>query len=125
MKPHHRILFLQFVLALSMGALLAAADLQLQLGLTEGQLGFLLVAMSAGALFGLTFSIRLVERLGARITAFVTIFGASALFALIPWIIPLSWRRRCSLWPAFSQEPSRSTSISKPTGTRPCLAIAL
>ena len=76
MKPHHRILFLQFVLALSMGALLSRLpDLQLQFGLTEGQLGLLLVAMSAGALFGLTFSIRLVERLGARITAFVTIFG--------------------------------------------------
>ena len=87
MKPHHRILFLQFVLALSMGALLSRLpDLQLKLGLTEGQLGFLLVAMSAGALFGLTFSIRLVERLGARITAFVTIFGASTLFAMIPWM---------------------------------------
>jgi len=87
MKPHHRILFLQFALALSMGALLSRLpDLQLKFGLTEGELGLLLVAMSAGALFGLTFSIRLVERLGARTTAFVTIFGASALYALIPWM---------------------------------------
>ena len=37
MKPHHRIYFLQFVFALSMGALLSRLpDLQVKFGLTEG-----------------------------------------------------------------------------------------
>jgi predicted MFS family arabinose efflux permease len=86
MKPHHRIFGVQFVFAFSMGALLARlADLQLAFGLSEGQLGLLLVTMSFGALFGLTFSIPFIERLGARTTTFVSVFGASLLYALIPW----------------------------------------
>ncbi|GLQ55534.1 hypothetical protein GCM10010862_27930 [Devosia nitrariae] len=86
MKPHHRIFFIQFALAFSMGALLARLpDLQLKFDLTEGQLGLLLVTMSFGALFSLTFSGRLVERFGARAAAYVTVFGASILYALIPW----------------------------------------
>jgi MFS family permease len=87
MQPHHRIYGIFFVFALSMGALLSRLpDLQLKLGLTEGQLGMLLLTMSVGALVGLTFSSPLIERLGARTTAFVTVFGASALYAVIPWV---------------------------------------
>lgn len=87
MKPHYRIFGVQFVFAFSMGALLSRLpDLQLKLGLTEGQLGLLLVSMSVGALFGLTFSIPFIEKVGARTTAFVTVFGASLLYALIPWM---------------------------------------
>lgn len=86
MKPHQRIFAIQFALAFSMGALLARLpDLQVKFALTEGQLGLLLVTMSFGALIGLTFSGRLIEKLGARGAAFVTVFGASLLFALIPW----------------------------------------
>lgn len=85
--PHHRVYFMQFALALSMGALLSRLpDLQRDFGLTEGQLGLLLVAMSSGVLCGMTFLGRLVDRLGARITVFVTLFGASAFYALIPWM---------------------------------------
>ncbi len=96
MKPHQRIFGIFFIFALSMGALLARLpDLQVRLGLTEGQLGLLLLTMSVGALMGLTFSSPLIEKLGARMTAFVTIFGASALYALVPfmpsalWVAPL------------------------------------
>lgn len=87
MKPHHRIFFIQFVFALSMGALLThLPDLQRELGLTEGQLGLLLLTMSLGVLCGMTFAGRLVERAGTRLTALVTVIGASALYALIPWM---------------------------------------
>jgi len=70
-----------------MGALLSRLpDLQRSLQLTEGQLGLTLIAMSIGALFGLTFSSPLIEKYGARTTAFVTVFGASAMYAIVPWV---------------------------------------
>jgi MFS family permease len=87
MKPHQRIYGIFFIFALSMGALLSRLpDLQEKLDLTEGQLGLLLLTMSVGALCGLTFSSPLIEKLGARTTAFVTVFGASALYAAVPWV---------------------------------------
>ena len=87
LKPHQRIYGIFFVFALSMGALLSRLpDLQRSLQLTEGQLGLLLIAMSVGALFGLTFSSPLIEKYGARTTAFVTVFGASTMYAIVPWV---------------------------------------
>jgi MFS family permease len=90
--PHQRIYGVFFVFALSMGALLSRLpDLQVSLGLTEGQLGLTLIAMSVGALVGLTFSSPLIERYGARTTAFVTVFGASVLYAIVPWLPSAVW----------------------------------
>jgi len=92
MKPHQRIYFLQFALALSMGALLSRLpDLQVKFGLTEGQVGLMLITMSFGVLCGLTFAGRLVERFGARLTTMVTVFGASMLYAIIPWMPSALW----------------------------------
>jgi MFS family permease len=86
-KPHHRIFGVFSIFALTMGTLLSRLpDLQLRLGLTEGQLGLLLLTMSLGALCGLTFSSPLIARLGARTTSFVTVFGASIMYVLIPWV---------------------------------------
>ena len=87
LKPHQRVYGIFFVFALSMGALLSRLpDLQRSLQLTEGQLGLTLIAMSTGALFGLTFSSPLIEKYGARTTAFVTVFGASVMYAIVPWV---------------------------------------
>lgn len=87
MKPHQRIFGIQFVFALSIGALLARLpDLQRSFELTEGELGLLLVGMSLGALFGLTVSVPIIERLGPRMTAFISVFGASFCYATIPWM---------------------------------------
>lgn len=92
LKPHHRIFGVFFIFALSMGALLSRLpDLQVSLGLTEGQLGLTLITMSIGALVGLTFSSPLIQRAGARTTAFVTVFGASALYAIVPWLPSPVW----------------------------------
>ncbi|RFB91441.1 MFS transporter [Rhizobium leguminosarum bv. trifolii] len=87
MKPHHRIFFIQFAVALSVGAFLSRLpDLQRKFGLAEGELGLLLAVLSLGVLCGLTFSVKFIERLGARRTAFITVFGASLFLALIPWM---------------------------------------
>jgi MFS family permease len=92
MKPHQRIYLLQFIFALSMGALLARLpDLQVEFELSEGQLGLLLVTLSFGVLAGLTFLGQVVQRLGARTTTFITIFGATILYALVPWMPSASW----------------------------------
>lgn len=96
MRPHHRIFGVFFIFALSMGAMLSRLpDLQRQFELTEGQLGLTLIAMSCGALVGLTFSGPLIARYPARTGIFVTIFAASALYALVPlmpsalFVVPL------------------------------------
>ncbi len=87
MKQHHRIFGVFFIFALTMGALLSRLpDLQFEFGLTEGQLGLLLLTMSVGALLGLTVSSPLIERLGARKTAFITVFGASLCYLAIPFM---------------------------------------
>ena len=87
MRPHYRIFGVFFIFALSMGALLSRLpDLQRQFHLTEGQLGMTLIAMSCGALVGLTFSGPLIARYSARTGVFVTIFTASALYALVPFM---------------------------------------
>lgn len=87
MKMHHRIFGVFFVFSMTMGSLLSRLpDLQLRLGLTEGELGLLLLTMAIGALFGLTFSSPFIAKLGARNTAFITVFGASIAYALIPWV---------------------------------------
>ena len=96
MQPHHRMFGVFFIFALSMGALLSRLpDLQHQFGLTEGELGLTLIFMSIGALISMTFASPLIEKLGARTTAFVTVIVPSALYALVPfmpsafWIAPL------------------------------------
>ena len=87
MRPHHRIFGVFFIFALSMGALLSRLpDLQRKLDLTEGQLGLTLIAMSCGALVALTFSGPLIARTTARTGVFVTIFGASTIYALVPFM---------------------------------------
>jgi MFS family permease len=92
MQPHQRIFGIFFIFALSMGALFTRLpDLQRKFELTEGQLGLTLIAMSLGALVGLTFSSPVIARLGARMTAFVTIFGAAVLYAIVPFMPSALW----------------------------------
>jgi len=87
MRPHHRIFFIQFAVAFMLGALVSRLpDLQHQFELSEGQLGLLLASMSTGVLLGLTFAAAPIEKFGARTMAFVTVFGSSFGFALVPWM---------------------------------------
>jgi predicted MFS family arabinose efflux permease len=85
--PHHRIYTCFFLFAVSLGALLARMpDLQVALGVNKSELGLTLIGMAIGALISLTFSSPLIAYLGARTTAFVTILGTAASFALVPWV---------------------------------------
>jgi hypothetical protein len=86
MKPEQRVFGIQFIFALSLGALLSRLpDFQRQLGLTESELGLTILGMPIGVLTSLTVSTPLIARLGARTTAFVTVFGAATVFAIIPF----------------------------------------
>ena len=84
---HIRIYSVFFLFALSLGGLLSRVpDLQRQLGLTESQLGLTLIGMAIGSLISLTTASPLIHRLGARATAFITVFGTAAIYALVPWL---------------------------------------
>ena len=85
--PHIRIYFVMFLFALALGGLLSRMpDLKAHLGVTDGQLGLTLIGMAIGSLISLTVSAPLIKRLGARWTAFITIFGTAAMYALVPWL---------------------------------------
>ncbi|WP_428429630.1 MFS transporter [Pararhizobium sp.] len=85
--PHHRIYTCFFLFAVSLGALLARMpDLQVALGVNKSELGLTLIGMAVGALISLTFSSPLIAHLGARTTAFITILGTAASFAIVPWV---------------------------------------
>jgi MFS family permease len=76
-----------YLFAFSLGGLLSRLpDLQEELGVSETQLGLTLIGMAAGSLISLTFASPVIDRYGARATAFVTVFGTAAMYALIPWL---------------------------------------
>ena len=87
LAPQHRIYACFFLFAFSLGALLSRLpDLQVQLGVTHSQLGMTIIGMSIGSLISLTFSAPLIERLGARTTAFITVLGTAFIYAVLPWL---------------------------------------
>jgi hypothetical protein len=61
-------------------------DLQMALGVDRSELGLTLIGAAIGALTALTFASPIIERLGARTTAFITVLGTSALLATVPWL---------------------------------------
>src|SRR5262245_16476546 len=76
MRPEHRVFGIFFIFALSIGAMLSRfPDFQRQLGLSESELGLTILGLPIGALTALTISTPLIVRLGARTTAFATVFG--------------------------------------------------
>ncbi|WP_375452340.1 MFS transporter [uncultured Devosia sp.] len=85
--PHHRIFACFFMFAFALGALLSRMpDLQTQLQVSKSELGLTLIGMAIGSLISLTLSAPLIERLGSRSTALVTVLGTAACYALIPWL---------------------------------------
>ena len=85
--PQVRLYSVFFLFALSLGGLLSRmADLQHQLGVTESELGLTLIGMAIGSLISLTIASPLIIRLGARRTAFATVFGTAVIYALVPWL---------------------------------------
>ncbi len=89
--PQHRVFACFFLFAFALGALLGRLpDIQQHLELTESQLGLMLIGMALGSLISLSLSSPLIERLGARLTAVVTVIGTAFFYALIPWL-PSAW----------------------------------
>ncbi|MFP5076699.1 MFS transporter [Rhizobium sp. YIM 134829] len=87
LAQHQRLYLCFFLFAVSLGALLARMpDLQTALGVTKSELGLTLIGMAIGALIALTVSSPLIERLGLRVTASITILGTAACYALAPWM---------------------------------------
>ena len=85
--PQYRIYASFFLFAVTSGAMMSRLpDLQHNLGLTQGELGLTLIAMSIGSLISLTFSAPLIGRLGARTTALITVLGTALCFAVVPWM---------------------------------------
>jgi MFS family permease len=85
--PQHRLYSCFFLFAVTTGALMARLpDIQTHLGVSESQLGLTMIGMSIGSLISLTFGAAVIERLGVRTTAFLTVLGPALLFASIPWL---------------------------------------
>ena len=86
-KPHYRVFACFFLFAMALGALLARLpDVQVNLGLDKAQLGLMLIGMAIGSLVSLSVGAQWVDRMGARLTAFVTVIGTAFCYALIPWL---------------------------------------
>lgn len=85
--PQHRIYASFFLFAVTTGALMARLpDIQEHLGISEGQLGLTMIGMAIGSLISLTFGPPVIEKLGFRTVALVTVLGPALLFATIPWL---------------------------------------
>lgn len=90
--PHYRIFACFFLFAFALGALLARMpDLQLQLQVSKSELGLTLIGMAIGSLISLTFSAPLIDRLGSRTTALLTVLGTAACYGVIPWLPSAVW----------------------------------
>jgi MFS family permease len=86
-KPHYRVFACFFLFAFALGALLARLpDVQQNLGLDKAQLGLMLIGMAIGSLVSLSIGAQWVDRMGARLTAIVTVIGTAFCYALIPWL---------------------------------------
>jgi len=86
-KPHHRLYACFFLFSAITGAFYSRMpDIQLALGVNEAQLGLTLIGGAIGSLISLTFSSPLIEKLGARRTAFITVFGSTACYASVTFM---------------------------------------
>lgn len=85
--PQLRIYASFFLFSFTTGAMTSRLpDLQRQLGVTQGELGLMLIGMAIGSLVSLTFSTPLIERLGARTTALITLPATILCFGIVPWL---------------------------------------
>ncbi len=82
LQQHHRLAACFFLYALTTGAMYSRLpDIQLKLGVNEAELGLVLIGGAIGSLISLTLSSPLIERLGARTTALITVLGSTACYA--------------------------------------------
>lgn len=86
-KPHHRLYACFFLFSSITGAFYSRLpDIQRAMQVNEAQLGLTLIGAAIGSLISLTFSSPLIERLGARTTAFITVIGSTACYAAVAFM---------------------------------------
>ncbi|MDR3474220.1 MAG: MFS transporter [Devosia sp.] len=86
-KPHHRLYACFFLFSSITGAFYSRLpDIQRALQVNEAQLGLTLIGAAIGSLISLTFSSPLIERLGARRTAFITVLGSTACYVAVAFM---------------------------------------
>ena len=86
-KPHYRLYSCYFLFSVITGAMYSRLpDIQLALGVNEAQLGLTLIGSAIGSLISLTLASPLIERLGARTTAFITVIGSTACYAAVAFL---------------------------------------
>ncbi len=84
---HHRHAVCFLLFSLITGAMYSRLpDIQVRLGVNEAQLGLVLIGGAMGSLISLTLSAPLIERLGARTTAFIAVLGSTACYASVTLI---------------------------------------
>jgi MFS family permease len=82
MQQHFRLAACFFLYALITGAMYSRLpDIQLRLGVNEAELGLVLIGGAIGSLISLTLSAPVIERMGGRTTAFITVLGSTACYA--------------------------------------------
>jgi MFS family permease len=87
MQQHYRLAACFFLYALITGAMYSRLpDIQLRLGVNEAELGLVLIGGAIGSLISLTLSAPVIERLGGRTTAFITVLGSTACYASVTLI---------------------------------------
>jgi len=86
-KAHHRLYSCFLLFSLITGAMYSRLpDIQLALGVNEAQLGLTLIGGAVGSLISLTFCSPLIERLGARLTAYITVIGSIACYCTVAFL---------------------------------------
>jgi len=87
LAQHHRLYTCFFIFSMATGAVLSRLpDVQHNMAVTESQLGMTLIGMAIGSLISLTFASPIIERLGVRRTALITVLGTAALYCSLAFI---------------------------------------
>jgi MFS family permease len=86
-KPQYRLYSCFFLFSLITGAFYSRLpDLQRALGINEAELGLTLIGGAIGSLVTLTFGSPVIDRLGARTTAYVTVIGSTFFYVSVAFI---------------------------------------
>jgi len=86
-KPHYRLYACFFLFSLITGAMYSRLpDIQLALQVNEAQLGQVLIGGAIGSLISLTLCGPIIERLGARTTAYITLIGSIFCYCSVAFI---------------------------------------
>jgi MFS family permease len=88
-KPHYRLYSCFLLFSLITGAMYSRLpDIQSALGVNEAELGATLIGAAIGSLISLTLCAPLIEKLGARLTSYITLIGSTACYCAVAFI---SW----------------------------------